>query len=157
MKNRKFDCSFGEGTKIWFLLTYILSANCRYCQPKIKVPQLGSARLEPENSCSDSSLDYLWMSTFDFRKAISIWVIIQKGALLVLAPKILLNSTEGAHDFGDHCKYDSELSGNRKRVQSRGSNLNPNPRTNKQTNNMKSKSSDVQRNENSAKEPVVFC
>ena len=47
---------------------------------------------------------------------------------------MLFNSTEGAGDFGDHYKYDSESSGNGKRVQPRGSHLNPNPRTNKQTN-----------------------
>ena len=48
---------------------------------------------------------------------------------LLKAPKMLFNSTEGARDFGDHCKYDSK---NRKRVQPRGSHLKPNPRTNKQ-------------------------
>ena len=46
---------------------------------------------------------------------------------------MLFNSTEGARDFGDHCKYDSEFSGNGKRVQPHGSHLNPNPRTNKQS------------------------
>ena len=51
---------------------------------------------------------------------------------LLKAPKMLFNSTEGARDFGDHCKYDSK---NRKRAQPHGSLLNPNPRTNKQTNN----------------------
>ena len=50
---------------------------------------------------------------------------------LLKAPKMLFNSTEGARDFGDHCKYDSK---NRKRAQPHGSHLNPNPRTNKQTN-----------------------
>ena len=49
MKNRKFYCGFGVGTKICFSLTYILSANCRYCQlgfsSKIKVLQLGLAWL----------------------------------------------------------------------------------------------------------------
>ena len=45
---------------------------------------------------------------------------------------MLFNRTKGARDIGDHCKYDSESSGNWKRVQSRGSHLNPNPRTNKQ-------------------------
>ena len=43
---------------------------------------------------------------------------------------MLLNSTEGACDFGDHCKYNSESSGTGKRVQPRGSCLNPIPRTN---------------------------
>ena len=47
---------------------------------------------------------------------------------------MLFNSTEGACDFGDYCKYDSGLSGNGKRVKPCGSHLNPNPRTNKQTN-----------------------
>ena len=42
---------------------------------------------------------------------------------------MLFNSTEGAHDFGNHCKYDSESSGNGMRVQSRGSHLNPNKQT----------------------------
>ena len=49
IKIRNFDWSFGVGTEICFLLTYILSPNCRYCQlgfsSKIKVPQLSLARL----------------------------------------------------------------------------------------------------------------
>ena len=46
---------------------------------------------------------------------------------------MIFNSTDGAHDFGDHFKYNSESSGNGKRVQTCDLHLNPNPRTNKQT------------------------
>ena len=62
-------------------------------------------------------------------------------SLPALAPKVLINSTEGYHDFGDLCNYDSELSGNRNRVQPHGSHLNSNPRTNKQQNSPNSRNS----------------
>ena len=42
IKIRKFDCSFGVGTKICFLLTYILSNSQLSFSSKIKVPRLGS-------------------------------------------------------------------------------------------------------------------
>ena len=49
------------------------------------------------------------------------------------APKMLLISTEGAHDPKELCKYgyDCQAKGEN---ESRGSHLSPNPRTNKQAN-----------------------
>ena len=68
IKNGKFDCSLGVGTKICFLLTYILSElSARFQLENQSAPaRLGSARnlpssssLEPENSSSKSSLSQL--------------------------------------------------------------------------------------------------
>ena len=62
-------------------------------------------------------------------------------SLPVEVAKVLINSTEGARDFGDHYNFDSELSGNGKSVQPHVSHLNHNPSTNKQQMNPNSRNS----------------
>ena len=60
IKNGKFDCSLAVGTKICFLLTYILSElSARFQLENQSVPARNlpsSSSLEPENSSSNSSL-----------------------------------------------------------------------------------------------------